>query len=343
MAKNTENTTNYRDIIDDVRKRSFAPIYLLMGEESYYIDKISEFMADNILTEDEKGFNQQTIYCTKDTKAIDIVNAAKRYPVMSEYMVLIIKEAQNLSDLDTIAAYAQNPMKSTVLVICHKNKSVDKRLKLVSAIKKNGVLFESNRLKDSQLPAFIVDYLKRKGASIDPRAVSMLAESVGSDLNRMSSELDKLCIALPSSTKQVTPDLIERNIGISKDFNNFELKNALVIKDVYKANQIINYFEESPKANQLVLTIATLFNFFANLMLAHYAPAKTEQGLCDQLDMRDSWRVREYITAMRNFSAMKTMLIIDKIREADARLKGMEKGNMSDYDIMRELIYFILH
>lgn len=343
MAKKAENTVGYRDIINDIIQKKYAPIYLLMGDESYYIDRISEYIADNVLTEEEKGFNQQIIYCTRETKAVDIVNSAKRYPMMSEHQVLIVKEAQNLLNMEALTFYAQKPQKSTVLVICYKHGSIDRRKKVIPAIEKIGVVFESNKLKDSQIPGFIVDYMKRKEVAIDDRAVLMLAESVGSDLNRIAGELDKLCITLPPGFNRITPELVEKNIGISKEFNNWELRNALISKDVFKANQIINYFDENPKSNPPVLTITVLFNFFANLMLAYYAPNKTEQGLCEQLGLRSSWQLRDYTLAMRSYSAMKTMLIIGKIRETDAKLKGVGKGSMEDSDVMRELIYFILH
>ena len=190
---------------------------------------------------------------------------------------------------------------------------------------------------------FIDDYLRRKQVTIEDRARMMLVENIGSDLNRMASELDKLCITLPPGLKRITPELIEKNIGISKEFNQWELRNAIIERNVMKANQIINYFVENPKANPPVMTISMLFNFFANMMQAYYSPVKTTQGIMQHLELRSSWQFRDYQTAMRNYSAMKTMLIIGKLRETDARIKGVEKGNSTDADIMREMVYFILH
>lgn len=317
MAKKMQQAVSHRDIVDAINRREFAPVYLLMGEESYYIDKISDFIANNVLTEDERGFNQQIIYCTRETNVADIINSAKRYPMMAEFQVVIVKEAQNLLKLDDLSYYVLNPLSSTILVICYKNGSVDKRKKLVSAVEKNGIVFESKKLKDGFLAPFITDYLKRKNIGIDERAAHMMVESVGSDLNRMAGELDKLVLTLPPGLNKVTPELVEKCIGISKDFNNWELRNAIVAKDVYKANQIINYFSENPKANPPVMTLTVLFNFFANMMMAYYAPDKTETGLCQQLDLKSPWALKEYKEAMRNYSAMKTMQVIGKIRETD--------------------------
>jgi DNA polymerase-3 subunit delta len=343
MAKKMQQAVTHRDIIEAVRRREFAPVYLLMGEESYYIDRVSDFIADNVLTEDEKGFNQQIIYCTRETNVADIINSAKRYPMMSEFQVVIVKEAQNLLKLEELSYYVLNPLKSTILVICYKNGSIDKRKKIVAAIEKEGVVFESKKVKEGQLSVFITEYLKRKNIAIDDRAAFMLVESIGADLNRMASELDKLKLTLPPGFNRVTPELVEKNVGISKDFNNWELRNALVEKNVYKANQIINYFAENPKANPSVMTLTVLFNFFSNLMVAYYAPDKTEQGMCEHLELKSPWQLKEYKLAMQNYSAMKTLLVIGKIRETDAKLKGVGRGNASDLDIMKELIYYIMH
>lgn len=342
MAKQ-EATISHRDIVDQVRRNEYKPIYLLMGEESYYIDKISEFIAASALPEAERDFNQQVIYCTRETQISDIINAARRYPMMAERQVVIVKEAQNLLKFEDFAVYAQKPMQTTILVICYKNGSVDRRKKVVPAIEKVGFVYESKRLKDGLLPGFITDYLKRQQVTIDQGAQQMLVESIGSDLNRMAGELDKLVLGLPAGFKQITSEIVEKNIGISKEFNNWELKSAIIMKDVMKANRIIRYFEENPKNNPPQMTLAMLFNFFSALMLAYYAPDKSPRGMMEQLDLRNEWQLKEYTQAMRTFTAMKTLLIIGKLRETDARLKGVEKGNISDGDLMRELIYFILH
>lgn len=343
MAKKVAAAITHRDIISAIKQKEYSPIYLLMGDESYYIDRISEYIADNVLTEDEKGFNLQVIYCTRDTNVADIINSAKRYPMMAKCQIVIVKEAQNLLKLDDLVFYAQNPLNTTILVICYKNGTVDRRKKIVATIEKVGIVYESRKLKEGQLPAFVVEYLKRKNVDIDDRSVLMLVEAIGSDLNRMAGELDKLIITLPSGFNRITPELIEKNIGISKEFNNLELRNAIINKDVFKANRIINYFEQNTKMNPPVVTLAMLFNFFSNMMLAFYSPVKTEQGICEYLDFRNSWQLRDYTAAMRNYTAMKTMLIIGKIRETDAKMKGVGKGNLTDGDLMRELMFFIMH
>ena len=333
----------HREIVEQIRRQEYKPIYLLMGEEAYYIDRISEYIADNVLTKDEQDFNQTIIYCTRETAVADVINCARRYPMMAKHQVVIVKEAQNLLKIDELAVYAQNPMETTILVICYKNGKVDGRKKLIPAVEKVGVVFESPKLKDGMLPQFIADYLRRKQVSIEERACLMMAESVGADLNRMAGELDKLVLALPTGHMRITPDLVEQHVGISKEFNLWELRTAVSNKDVAKVNKIIFYFDQNPKANSPVATVAMLFNFFAQLMLAYYSPDRTERGMMVQLDLRQNWQLREYTTAMRNYTALKTMRIIGKLREADARLKGINRGNLTDADIMHELFFYILH
>ena len=333
----------HREIVEQIRRQEYRPIYLLMGEEAYYIDRISEYIADNVLKKDEQDFNQTIIYCTRETAVADVINCARRYPMMAKHQVVIVKEAQNLLKIDELAVYAQNPMETTILVICYKNGKVDGRKKLIPAVEKVGVVFESPKLKDGMLPQFIADYLRRKQVSIEERACLMMAESVGADLNRMAGELDKLVLALPTGQMRITPDLVEQHVGISKEFNLWELRTAVSNKDVAKVNKIIFYFDQNPKANSPVATVAMLFNFFAQLMLAYYSPDRTERGMMVQLDLRQNWQLREYTTAMRNYTALKTMRIIGKLREADARLKGINRGNLTDADIMHELFFYILH
>lgn len=333
----------HREIVEQIRRQEYKPIYLLMGEEAYYIDRISEYIADNVLKKDEQDFNQTIIYCTRETAVADVINCARRYPMMAKHQVVIVKEAQNLLKIDELAVYAQNPMETTILVICYKNGKVDGRKKLIPAVEKVGVVFESPKLKDGMLPQFIADYLRRKQVSIEERACLMMAESVGADLNRMAGELDKLVLALPTGQMRITPDLVEQHVGISKEFNLWELRTSVSNKDVAKVNKIIFYFDQNPKANSPVATVAMLFNFFAQLMLAYYSPDRTERGMMVQLDLRQNWQLREYTTAMRNYTALKTMRIIGKLREADARLKGINRGNLTDADIMHELFFYILH
>ena len=332
----------YEEIARDLKNRVYKPVYYLMGEESYYIDKISEYIADTVLTAEEKEFNQTVVY-GGDTDIATIINAAKRYPMMSDYQVVIVKEAQHIKHMEELSFYLQKPLLSTILVFCHKHGSLDRRKKLAAEIEKVGVLFESKKIKDSQLTGFIASYLKRKSVDIEPKAADMMAEFVGTDLSRMAGELDKLIITLPTGARRVTSEQIELNIGISKDYNTYELRAALVAKDVLKANKIIKYFEENPKNNPIQMTLSTLFGFFSNLMLAYYAPDKTEQGIAAQLGLKSSWQAREYMTAMRQYTGVKVMEIIGEIRYCDARSKGVDNVSLSDGDLLRELIYKILH
>ena len=330
------------DILKELRAKQYRPIYYLMGEESYYIDLIADYITDNVLSETEKEFNLTVVYGA-DVDIATVINAAKRYPMMSEYQVVIVKEAQAIRNMEELSFYLQKPLNSTILVICHKHGTLDKRKKLAAEVEKVGILFESKKIKDSQLPAFINSYMKRKGIDMEPKASAMLADFVGTDLSRLTGELEKLIITLPAGQKRVTPEQIEKNIGISKDYNNFELRSALVEKDILKANKIIKYFEENPKTNPIQMTLSLLFNFYSNLMLSYYSPEKTEQGIASWLGLKSPWAARDYLTAMRRYNGVKTMQIIGEIRYADEKSKGINNASMSDGDILRELVFKILH
>jgi DNA polymerase-3 subunit delta len=332
----------YEEIARDLKNRNYKPIYYLMGEESYYIDKISEYISQTVLTDEEKEFNLTVMYGA-DTDIANIINAAKRYPMMSEYQVVIVKEAQNVKDMESLVYYVQKPLPSTILVICHKHGTLDKRKKLAATIEKVGVLFESKKIKDTQLSGFITSFLKRKSVDIEPKAAEMMAEFVGTDLSRMAGELEKLVLTLPAGQMRITPEQIERNIGISKDYNNFELKNAIIARDVLKANKIIKYFDENPKTNPIQATLSVLFNFFSNLMLVYYAPDKSEQGIASMLGLKNTWQAKEYLAAARVFSGVKVMQIIGEIRYCDAQSKGVDNVSLKDGDLLRELIFKILH
>ncbi len=329
-------------ILDELKAKRYRPIYYLMGEESYYIDLISEYIIDNVLTETEKEFNLTILYGA-EVDMVTVVNAAKRYPMMSERQVVVVKEAQNIRNLEPLSFYLQKPLTSTLLVICHKHGVLDRRKKLAAEIERMGILFESKKVKEAQLPFFIDHYLKQKGVGVVPKAASMLADFIGSDLSRLVGELDKLLITLSPNQIEITPEQVEQNIGISKEYNNFELRSALVEKDVLKANKIIKYFAENPKTNPIQVTLSLLFGLFSNLMLAYYAPQKSEQGIAAYLGLKSPWQAREYIAAMNRYTGTKTMEIIGEIRTADAQSKGVENASMSDGDILRELIYKILH
>ena len=333
----------FDSIMRDLKARKFAPVYYLMGEESYYIDLICDWIAENALQPEERDFNQ-TILFGSDVTAAQVVDAAKRYPMMAEHQVVIVKEAQNIKNTEAFDAYMQKPMASTILVCCHKNGSLDRRKKLAGLVEKAGVLFESKKLKDRDLPAFIETYLREKGASIDPKSNQIIADSIGADLSRLASELDKIIISLPENDRRVTPQVVEDQIGVSKDFNGFELRDAIVNKDVFKANQIIDYFDKNPKAGSIYAFLPLLFNYFQNLMVAYYCPKRNDPNeVAKFLDLKSSWAAHQFMTGMRNYTGMKTMQIIRKFREADAKSKGLDNPNTPPGELMKELLFFILH
>ena len=332
----------YEGIIRELQAKQYRPVYYLMGDEAFYIDKIADYIIDNVLNDTEKEFNQTILYGA-DVDAATIINAAKRYPMMSEYQVIVVKEAQAVHNMEELVFYLQKPLKSTILVLCHKHGSLDKRKKLAAEIEKVGVLYESKKLKEAQLPAFIAAYIKQKGFDIDQKATAMLAEFVGTDLSRLVGEMEKLIITSSKNSTKITPEQIEKNIGISKDYNNFELRSALVEKDVLKANKIVKYFEENPKTNPIQMTLSLLFGFYSNLMMAYYAPEKSEQGIAAFLGLKSPWQAREYMAAMRKYSGIKTMQIISEIRTTDAKSKGVENSSLSDGDLLRELVFKIMH
>ena len=333
----------FQTIMQDLKNRNFAPFYLLMGDESYYIDSISDYIASHVLSPEECDFNQ-TICFGSDVTAVQVADMARRYPMMAEYQVIIVKEAQNIRSLEALEKYLKNPVKSTILVWCHKNGKIDARKKVLGLAQSVGVVFESKKLRDYQLPDFIQNYLKPKKISIDPKSCQMIADYIGADLSRIVSELDKILIYLPEDDRRITPEVVEKEVGVSKDFNAFELRNAIVSKDVFKANQIIKYFDNNPKAGSLYSFLPLLFSFFQNLMIIHYSPNKSsEQDIARALDLKSAWGSKDFITGLRNYSARKTMEIISKIREVDGKSKGLDNPNTGAGELMKELIFFILH
>ena len=259
--------------------------------------------------------------------------------------VLIVKEAQNIKNTEPLEKYFKAPMPSTILVMCHKNGFVDGRKKeYVKAIQQAGVLFESRKLRERDLPAFIEGYLQAKNVTIDPKSTQLIADSIGADLSRLVGELDKVLLSLPQEDRRVTPQVVEDQIGVSKDFNGYELRDAIVNRNIFKANQIVKYFDENPKAGSIYSFLPLLFNYFQNLMLAHYCPQKNSQDrVAKWLDLGKEWLAKEYMTGMKHYSAMKVMQILSKIREIDAKSKGLDNPNTPPGELMRELIFFILH
>ena len=300
----------YESICKDIADRKYAPVYVLMGEEPFFIDQITDLLVDNVLTEEERDFNQSIFYGA-NADAVSVINAARRFPMMAEHQLIVVKEAQLMRDIELLTAYVKHPLASTVLVINYKYKSLDRRKTLAAAVEKNGILFESKKIPDYKMPGFITGLLQQRSLSIDVKAAQMLSDFLGNDLNRLSKELDKLAIIMAETgSKRVTPELIERNIGISKEYNNFELIKALSAKDVLKANRIAQYFEKNPKNNPLQMTLAVLFNYFSNLLIAYYSKDKSESGLMAAMGLRSAFQLKDYQMGMKHYSAMKVFLSI---------------------------------
>ncbi len=323
-----------KQIITDIKKGTIAPIYFLMGEEPYYIDGITKFIENNLLTEEEKGFNQMILY-GRDVSVEDIVSNAKRYPMMSERQVVIVKEAQDLTrTIDDLVSYAENPQPSTVLVICYKYKKLDKRKKLTKVLKQNGVLFESKKLYENQVPDWIRRVMKGKGYTITHKAAQMLTEFLGNDLSKVNNELEKLQLIIKPE-EEITPELVEENIGISKDFNNFELQKAIGEKDIKKAFGIVQYFAHNPKSHPLVITIALLYSFFSKLLKYH---SLTDKSVAASALGVSPYFVRDYQTAARNFPMKRISTIIASIREVDMKSKGVGAAGLPQGELLKELL-----
>ncbi len=330
-----------KQLVAAIKNKTFKPIYFLMGEEPYYIDKLSDFIETSVLTEEERGFNQMVLY-GRDITIEDIVDNAKRYPMMAEHQVIIVKEAQDLSrSIEKLITYAENPQSTTILVINYKYKKLDKRKALYKVLNKIGVVFESKKLYDNQVPDWIRSVLASKNYSITPKAAQMLVEFLGTDLSKVSNELNKLQIILPSGT-QITPEHIEENIGISKDYNNFELRKAIGEKDSAKAYKIISYFAENPKDNPMVLTISLLFNFFSQLLYYHGLQDKSPRNIASALKI-NPYFVNEYITAAKHYPMKQVSTVISTLRELDVKSKGVGANAITQRDLLKELLVKIVN
>ncbi|SIR29172.1 DNA polymerase III subunit delta [Maribacter ulvicola] len=327
-------------IVNAIKKGQISPIYFLYGEEAYFIDKISDFISANVLTEDEKGFNQMVLY-GRDVSVEDIVGNAKRYPMMAERQVVIVKEAQHLSrTIENLCSYAENPQQSTVLVICYKYKKLDKRKKLHKIIKKSGVIFESKKLYENQVSDWLRKHLVSRGYTISHKAALLLVEYLGTDLGKISKELDKLKLVLPKQT-EINPQHIEEHIGISKDYNNFELKRAIGDRDIVKATKIINYFAQNPKDNPFILTITLLHSFFTQLLQYHGLTDHSPKNVASTLRI-NPYFVKEIQIAARNYPMKKVSGIISSLREMDLKGKGVGATPMNEADLLKELLYKII-
>lgn len=330
-----------KQIVADIKKGNIKPIYFLMGEEPYYIDAISNYIEDNVLSEEEKGFNQMVLY-GRDVSVEEIISNAKRFPMMADYQVVVVKEAQDLfRTIEKLIAYAKQPQPTTVLVLNYKYKKIDKRKALYKALKESGVVFESKKLYENQVADWIRRVLSGQNYTISPKAAQMLVEFLGTDLSKINNELQKLKIILPEGT-QISAEDIEVNIGISKDYNNFELRKAIGERNAVKAFKIINYFADNPKDNPMVMTVSSLFSFFSQLLHIHGMHDKNPRNITSALGI-NPYFVNEYLTAVRNFPMKKVSQVVATLREFDIKSKGVGANAIPQGDLLKELLVKIFN
>ncbi|MTG98400.1 MULTISPECIES: DNA polymerase III subunit delta [Myroides] len=329
------------EIIKNIKNKNIAPIYFLMGEEPFYIDVIADYIEDNVLTEDEKGFNQMVLY-GRDVSIQEIISNAKRFPLMAERQVVIVKEAQDLArTIDQLESYAVNLQPSTVLVFCYKYKTLDKRKKVYKALENSGVLFDSKKLKEYQIEGWIKKALTAKGYAIEPKASTMLVEFLGTDLSKISNELNKLALILPKGST-ITDDIVEKNIGISKDFNNFELIKAIVERNQVKAYKIADYFAQNPKNNPIVLTMGLVYAYFSKLLLYHGLKDKSPSNVMKQLKV-SQYAIKDYEAGFRIYPMKRVSGMIGHLKDIDLKSKGVGANALSQGDLLKEMLVKIFN
>lgn len=334
---------SYSLMRDDILEKSFKPIYLFMGDESFFIDDLTNLMDQMILSETERDFNHSVFYGV-DSDVRTIISTCKRYPMMSNYQVVIIKEAQRLDNFDLLEHYAKKPLNSTILIINYKHGTVDGRKAVVKAIEKVGVIFESKRLYDNKIPAFITSYYRDRGFQIDAKSTQMLVDYVGNDLSKLVKELEKLQVVLSGKQPRITAEVVEENIGISKDYNNFELIKAIANKDRVKAYRIVDYFDKDQKTNPLVMTLYSFIYYFNNLVECFWLPNKSEQNVMKALNFRNTFMTQDYMAGLRNYTVNEVMEIISNLRTFDAKSKGIDNPPFTtNGDLLKELVYKIMH
>ena len=331
----------FEEILKDLKNKNYRPVYFLMGEEPYFIDLITDYIEKNVLSAEEKSFNQIVIY-GRDTDVPGIINTARRYPMMSSHQVVIIKEAQVLQNIEDLLLYVDNPLPSTILVINYKYKKLDRRKKLYKAIEQKGVILDSRRIYEDKAPAWISSYLQSRGKKIEPKAAVILTEFLGSDLSKITNELEKLILIIGENEGTINAKHIEENIGISKDYNNFELNDALARRDVLKANRIVKYFESNPKANPITLSITSMYFFFSRLLNFHFLKDRSRRNVASVLKI-DPFFVQDYERAAKNYNPAKTVRVISLLREFDLKSKGFGNVSTPDGDLLKELVYKIMH
>lgn len=334
---------SYEQIVNDLKNKIYRPIYFLTGDEPFYIDRITDYASKHILTPEEQSFNQTILY-GKDVDAAAVINAAKRFPMMANQQVVIVKEAQDIKDFDNLIYYAEKPLKSTILILNYKYKNLNKNKKVYKAINENGVVFESKKLYDDKIPGWIASWLKKKNYQIEPKAALLLSEFLGNELSKIANELEKLMITLPEGMKIITADHIERNIGISKEYNNFELQKALVNRDPLKANRIVRYFADNQNNHSIIQTIIHLYFFYAKILLYHGLKPedRSRQNVAARLKIHPFF-VSEYEKAARIYNIKKTARVISWLREYDLKSKGYGSAGVGAGELLKELIFKILH
>jgi len=330
----------FDQIISDIKNKVFHPFYFLMGEEPYFIDEITNCIVDNVLDETEKEFNQTILY-GRDTDVDTIISEAKRFPMMASHQLVIIKEAQTLKNIENLASYIEHPLVSTILVICYKYKTVDGRKKFAKTLQKHGVLFESKKMYENNVQGWIGKYLKERNYQVNPKGSILLTENLGTDLGKIANELEKLMVNLPEGT-EINASHIETNIGISKDYNRFELQNALGSKNVLKANKIVNHFSIDQKNHPNIFTLSSLFIYFSKVLSYHFIVDKTRNNVAALLQVHPYF-VGDYETAARNYNVPKLRRVISDLREADMRSKGVGNSTTSEGELLKELVYKIMH
>ncbi len=331
---------DFYNILKDIRNKVLHPVYFLMGEESFYIDVITDYLEDRVLTEEEKEFNLSILY-GKDTDIPTIISVAKRYPMMSSHNMVIVKEAQHIKEIEDLLPYIRQPLESTILVICYKYKRLDGRTILFKEVKKRGVVFEGKKLYDNQVPEWIASYVNKHGYRIGPKAVQMLADHLGADLGKIVNEVQKLFINLQKG-KEITTQVIEENIGISKDYNIFEFQNALSQKNSLKAFQIANYFANNPKSNPFVLTTGVLYQYFSKIILYHSLSDKSRNSVASALSISPFF-VKDYELAARNYPSAKAIRCIALLRKYDLKSKGLDNETTDHGELLKELTYHLLN
>jgi DNA polymerase-3 subunit delta len=326
-------------VIDELKTGKYRPVYFLTGEEPYFIDIVTDFITANALKENDKAFNQLVIY-GKDTDMANIVSLARRYPMMTDKQLIVVREAQHLKSLEDLEKYLSVPMPSTILVFAYKYKKIDKRTRIAKILSEKFVLMESDKIREDRMPAWVMNHGTRMGYKIDQKSATLLVDFLGNDIGKIVSELVKLTIVLPIGTNTITADVIEKNIGISKDFNNFELNRAVVYKDVAKANRIIKYFASNPRNNPVIVTLSAMFYYFTKILTYHALPDKNKDTVARALGI-NAWFIPEYQQAARNYPLEKSRQAISLIREYDFKIKGGSPA--SDNDLLKELVYKIMH